>query len=239
MKLVLALLIILNISCRIEGQEKNQQHLENFDINHRFIGKYGDSTKYKPRKKSYWSYLTLNQDTVLLSIQEYIYFDSKTDTIIKKESKVKKELDISTSTFIINYSGELVLLKKDNLKYSYLDKIGVQFETFYDEFGESHEVYFPAGLIENFNENEYLVIYPSEGGYKVGIFEITETGITKKFLSKGCLFYEDWYEWSSFYEIKEGKIFLNYLIDPNKDDVGQVELKYENGEYSIDLNQCN
>tara|TARA_E500000318_G_scaffold50683_1_gene47450 strand:- start:786 stop:1505 length:720 start_codon:yes stop_codon:yes gene_type:complete len=239
MKFVLALLICLNISCRIEGQEKNIHYSESFDTIHRLIGEYGDSTKYKPRKKSYWSYLVMNQDTVLLSIQEYKYFDSKKDTIIKKESKVKKELGISNSAFIVNYSGELVLLKKNKLKYSYLDKIGVQYETFYDDFGGSHEVYFPAGSIENFNENEYLVIYPSEGGYKIGIFEITEEGITHKFLSKGCLFYEDWYEWGSFYEIKDGKIFLNYLIDPNRDEVGQVELKYDNGKYSLDLNQCN
>ena len=102
-----------------------------------------------------------------------------------------------------------------------------------------HKTYFPTRSIEYFKNNDYIVTYYSEGGYKIGIFEITETGITKKFLSEGCLFYEDWYEWDSFYEIKEERIFLNYLIDPNKDDIGQVELKYENGQYSLDLNQCN
>ncbi|MBS9463144.1 hypothetical protein KIM67_12045 [Flagellimonas sp. 389] len=238
MKYILALIIFFSISCCAEGQEKDKDNPKTFDTTYRLIGVYGDSTKFRPRKKSYQSYLVMNQDTILLSIQDYKYFDSKKDTVIQKHKKIEKELDISTLTFIVNYSGEFFLIKKSEKEYDFLDKIGIEYKTFYDKFGEGHETYFPAGIIENIKKDEYIVVYYSEGGYKVGIFEITEDGIKRKFLSKGCLFYEDWYEWHSFYEIKNGRIFLNYLIDPNRDEIGQVELIYENGEYSLHLNQC-
>lgn len=238
MKKLILLVVILNLSCNGIGQEKKDDTKEAFDKAYRLIGTYGDSLEYKLRREIYQSYLTIEGDTVLLAVEEYRYFDEEEkDTIIKESYEVEKKLNLTDSIFMIKDSGELFLIERQENKYVHHEKIGVEYETFYDNLGEAHEEYFPASEIEHFKNNEYIVTYYQEGIFKIGIFEITEKGMVKKFLSKGCLIYDEWSEFD-FFEVKNEKILVNYLKVWDGEEKGQIELKYENGEYSLDLDQC-
>ena len=236
MKNLILILLLLNISCKGNGQEIKQTKLINYDET---IRKFTDNDFKENKKniKTYRNYLTLKKDTVLVYIEEYEKNNLKKDTVILKSNKVKNVLSISNFTFLIGKSGMFFLIKKDSSNYNLKGKIIVEYETFYDNFGEANQTYFPAGKIQHYKNKDYIVTYFNEGEFKIGIFEITEKGITKKFLSKGCLIYDEWSEFS-FYEIKGGKVFVNYLIDPEGEETGQIELKHENGEYSLDKDQC-
>ncbi|MER3373694.1 MAG: hypothetical protein RIM83_03570 [Allomuricauda sp.] len=231
-KLPFLLLLIIVFSCQdSQGQQK-------YDT---IIKEYNKKNVYGLNKnRVFVSYYFLGKDTVLSIREKHIYLKApvELDEEYITSQKQKKKIEVSESSFIyLSDRNEIFLLNKTNSKYQFLGSIDSIKDLYKIDGIAAMDIYKTSDIVKHIKSN-YLIIFTSEGNYKVGIFEITEEGITQKFLSKGCLFYEDWYEWDSFYEIKEGRIFLNYLIDPNKDEVGQVELKYENGQYSLDLNQC-
>ena len=51
MKKLLVFVILLNISCNGTGQQKRNTGTENFDEAYRVVRSYGDSLKFKPKKK--------------------------------------------------------------------------------------------------------------------------------------------------------------------------------------------
>ena len=150
---------------------------------------------------------------------------------------MKKKINISKKSSLILFQDNYIFLFKNTNRYILLDEIKDEYETFYDDLGEANKTYFPTKNIEHYKNNEYIVTYSNEGEFKIGLFEITENRIAKKFLSKGCLIYDEWSEFI-FYRIKDEKIFVNYLKEWDGEEIGQIELKYENGEYSLDKDQC-
>lgn len=239
MKKIIPILLIINASCIGSGQIQKTE-ITKFEHTVKVVENQNPEYSNNDFNRIYNTYYVAGKDTIFLLKEIYLKRNKKANDTINEVSHKEKEYKISDNILLYLFEDNYIfLIKKEENKFYKIDDIVDEYETFYDDLGNPHEAYFPTRNIEHFRINDYIVTYFSEGGYKIGVFEITEEGIKRKFLSKGCLFYEDWYEWNSFYEIKNGKIFLNYLIDPNRDEIGQVELKYENGEYSLDLNQCN
>jgi len=237
MKNILLLLLALNISCKSNGQEK-EKPLKNYQQVSKVIENVLPEREKNSFNRIYNTYYTIEKDTVLLITEEHKKRNrEKSDTIIEV-SVMKKKINISKkSSLILFQEGYIFLFEKRGNKYILLDEIKDEDETFYDDLGEAHETYFPTKDIEHYRNNEYIIRYSDEGGFKIGIFEVTETGIVKKFLSKGCLIYDEWSEFT-FYKIKEERIFVNYLKVWDGEEIGQIELKYENGEYSLNKDQC-
>ncbi len=233
MRKLLLLFIVIIFSCQnTEGQRKHDSlYIE-----------YNQNNVYKKESNEiYKTYYLLEKDTILFKQENYNYINNpkEKDKEYIREYSGKGILPISDSVFIyISFRNEFFLIRNNENRYSLIGTIDDEKDIYQVDGIEAVDIYVTSD-IKKLVDSDYIIVFTSEGNYKIGIFEITEAGITKKFLSKGCLFYEDWYEWESFYKIKDEKILLNYLIDPDKDEVGQVELQYKDGEYSLDLNQCN
>ncbi|MEM7486302.1 MAG: hypothetical protein AAF348_13935 [Bacteroidota bacterium] len=231
-KIPLLLFAIILFSCQnTEGQRK-------YDSLH--VDYKKDNIYKKKSNEIYKTYYLLENDTVLFKQENYLYANNPKEEVKEYSRKYSENavLQISDSIFMyISYRNEFFLIENSENRYSFLGTINNELDSYQVDGIDAVDIY-TTSEIKKIADEKYIIIFTSEGNYKVGVFKITKKGILKEFLSKGCLFYEDWYEWESFYKIRNGKIFLNYLIDPNRDEIGQVELKYENGKYSLDLNQC-
>lgn len=236
MKKTLSILLIINISCAGNGQDKISKS-PNYEQKYVLIENRNPEYETNSYNRIYNTYFVADQDTVLLIREEYKQRNKDANDTINEVSHIEKYFNISKNTGLyLSEDNYIFLISNEDKKYSLLEEITDEYETFYDENG-AHKMFFPTRDIEQYKENEYIVLYYNEGIFKIGIYEITEQGVTKKFLSKGCLIYDEWSEFD-FFRVKDEKVFVYYLKKWDSDEVGQVELKYENGEYSLDLNQC-
>lgn len=237
MKKILSILIIINISCAGNGQNKIYNS-PNYEQKYVLIENRNPEYETNNYNRVYNTYFVADQDTVLLIREEYKQRNKDANDTINEVSQIEKYFNISKNTGLyLSEDNYIFLISNEDKKYSLLDEITDEYETFYDENG-AHEMFFPTRDIEQYKENEYIVLYYNEGIFKIGIYAMTEQGVTKKFLTKGCLIYDEWSEFE-FFKVKDEKVFVYYLKEWDSDEIGQVELKYENGEYSLDLNQCN
>ena len=231
MKNTALIISLLLFSCK----GKTQESINKFDTTTEIIA--NDKLK-NSKTEAYHTYLTVEKDTVLLNISKYIRKDIEKDTIIKNSEEIQiTSFKDKKGLLFFHKAGNLYMIKKDQSRYNLISKIESIRETSKDGIGQDFDTIYSPDEVKHFKDNLYLVIFKSEGNFKVGIFEITEKGFTKKFISKGCLFFDEWSDFT-FYNIKKNKIFVNYQIKRDSNEIGTIELKYENGNFSLNKDQC-
>nr|WP_321413049.1 hypothetical protein [uncultured Allomuricauda sp.] len=177
MKKIISILLIINVSCISNGQIKNSETLK-YEQKVKVIENKKQESPKNNFDRIYKTFYVNGKDTIFLLKEIYRQRNKKvSDTIIEVSNK-EKEFRVSTKIVLYLFEDNYIfLIKKEKKQFHLIDDIEEEYQTFYDELGMPHETYFPTRNIEHFKNNDYIVTYYSEGGYKIGIFEITESGM--------------------------------------------------------------